>query len=247
MSDEDRIFLSPEEALDAIRSDFNLYPPQTRLFLELGPLILGKRFSLVEDARNKGVWMSTPGRRPVHRMRKISPEALGNLLCRTLYTSCPSSADLAEICARVFETPARPGQNSGGQNGIWIHTGMENFKCGQCGRCCSQLDYHDTLSEADYRLWQEKGRNDILQWIGTTRKNGQVISRNIWMVPGTRNYTDTCPWLRKNKKSHSCECLIHDVKPEICRQYPGTRKHARMTGCPAVETLQGAAESSTFF
>jgi Fe-S-cluster containining protein len=29
-------------------------------------------------------------------------------------------------------------------------------------------------------------------------------------------------------------CTIHDIRPTICRQYPGSRKHARMTGCRGV-------------
>ena len=30
-------------------------------------------------------------------------------------------------------------------------------------------------------------------------------------------------------------CTIQDVKPGICRQYPSSRKHAVMTGCPGFQ------------
>jgi len=234
VAEQDRIFLSPEEALNAIRTDFNLYPPQTRLFLELSPLILGRNTSVVEDPRHDGIWVAVPGGRPVRRMRLMAPGDLGNLLCDTLADEMPGTEILADICAGVFQVTALPGKEwAGGRDGIWIDRRMQNFKCRQCGHCCRELEFNDSLNEADYRKWEELGRDDILAWVGTTRRNGETVSRAIWILPGTRQFATTCPWLEKIRGEERWGCRIHDVKPEICRQYPGTRKHARMTGCGA--------------
>lgn len=234
MSEQDRIFLSPEEALTAIRTDFRIYPAQTRLFLEVSPLILGEEASVVEDPRHDAIWMTLPGRRPVRRMQRISPEELGLLLCRTLKQKMPRMDILADLCARIFQVPSIPAtDNTGRINGIWINTGMGDFNCNRCGHCCRDLDFNDTLGDADYQKWLELGRDDILEWVGTTRRDGRLVSRVIWIVPGTRQPAKTCPWLGKVPGDGCWECLIHDIKPEICRQYPGTRKHARMTGCRA--------------
>ena len=41
------------------------------------------------------------------------------------------------------------------------------FKCKQCGNCCLNLrDAFETCAtEEDMRLWEEKGREDILEWV----------------------------------------------------------------------------------
>jgi Fe-S-cluster containining protein len=40
-----------------------------------------------------------------------------------------------------------------------------------------------------------------------------------------------CPWLRKLPNQDKYICRIHDLKPEHCRAYPKSRKHALKTGC----------------
>ncbi len=234
MSAEDRIFLSPEEALTAIRIDFNQYPPQTRLFLDLCPLILGRDMPVVEDSRHNCVW--TPGADGVRmrRMRRLSFKALGDLLYHTLERSRPPPEVLADLCSRIFLTPAYPARKGKEKPaGIFIETGMADFQCRQCGQCCRSLDYHDQLTDADYRLWQEQGRTDILEWVGIFRQGDRIVSYAIWMEPGSRRLATVCPWLKRVSGSRRWVCHIHEVKPEICRQYPATRKHARLTGCPA--------------
>ena len=236
MSEEDRIFLSPEEALTAIRIDFDQYPPQPRLFLDLCPLILGPDVPVVEDSRHDCVWMPLPDDPRMNRMRKLSFRALGDHLCHTLERSRPPPDVLADLCARVFLTPACPIKGDPNRpDGIFIDTGMADFRCRQCGHCCRQLDYHNQLTGADYQLWETQGRTDILEWVGTVREGDRIISHAIWMTPGTRRFAPVCPWLTQVPGSKRWECRIHGVKPEICRQYPGTRKHAQLTGCPAFQ------------
>jgi Fe-S-cluster containining protein len=40
-----------------------------------------------------------------------------------------------------------------------------------------------------------------------------------------------CPLLRKLPNQEKYICRIHDLKPEHCRAYPRSRKHAQKTGC----------------
>ena len=166
-------------------------------------------------------------------MEKISLRDLGGLLVDTLAAAMPEPGKLAAICGQVFESPAYPGSDAAGRTGIWLETGMADFQCLQCGHCCRNLDYRLELTEADYTMWRELGRTDILDWVAVFRRQGQPASYAIWVIPGTRSYAAVCPWLEKKPESGRWQCRIHSVKPEICRQYPGSRKHGRMTGCPA--------------
>jgi len=83
------------------------------------------------------------------------------------------------------------------------------FKCKQCGNCCLKLrDAFETCAtEEDIRLWEEKGREDILEWV------------------------DPIKLPRQNKYI----CRINDVKPVHCREYPRSRKHGEKTGCKGFE------------
>lgn len=233
MADKYRIFLSPEEAVSAIRFDFNQYAPQTRLFLNIYPLILGPGWTVIEDARHDGLWIAHPKHRK-RNMEKISSKGLGTILLNTLAENRPGLKPLAGLCEKIFQARAYPGNDpSGCGEGIWLETGMERFQCRQCGRCCTNLDYRFELTAADYELWQELGRTDILEWVATFRRGGRITAYAIWVYPGTRQYAPVCPWLEEIAGTGIMQCRIHSVKPEVCRQYPASRKHAIMTGCPA--------------
>lgn len=235
MASQDRVFLSSEDALRAIRSDFDQYPPQTRLFLELYPLITGSDRPVIKDSRNNDIWIGTPAGRK-QRMQKISPRQLGDVLSKALAARKPGLKELTELCERVFHSRAYHGTDETGRRaGIWLETGMEAFSCHQCGRCCCNLDYRFELTEADFRLWQKLGRTDILEWVAVFRRKGEIVSYAIWVTPGTRTFSTMCPWLEKKAGSEKWQCRIHTVKPQVCREYPASRKHAQMTGCPAFE------------
>ncbi|MBS0014151.1 MAG: YkgJ family cysteine cluster protein [Desulfobacterales bacterium] len=221
------------EAIDAIRTDFNQYPPQRRLFMDLCPLILGPEITVIEDARNHCMWISRPGPGRKNRMRPTTARDLGQTLLNALQNTRPSTGVMAEICRKTFQTRAQVAGN-GEKTGVWIDTDMQGFACRQCGRCCRVLDYRHELSAADYRHWRILGRNDILERVATIRHGSRIVSYAMWVEPGTRRFSETCPWLtpaKPNNLSGPWICRIHEVKPGICRQYPGTRKHAQMTGC----------------
>ena len=233
MADNYRIFLSPAETVSAIRFDFNQYAPQTRLFLDISPLILGPGWTVIEDGRHDGLWIAPPNHRR-RKIKKISSQDLAAILLHALAENRPGLEILSELCEKIFQSRAYPGSDpSGCKEGIWLETGMERFQCRQCGRCCTNLDYRLELTAADYELWQELGRTDILEWVATFRRGGRITAYAIWVWPGTRQYVPVCPWLEEIAGTTMMQCRIHSVKPEVCRQYPATRKHAHMTGCPA--------------
>jgi hypothetical protein len=135
---QDRIFLSRKDVLAAIRADFHQYAPQTRLFLELFPLVFGERAVISGTCRDDRLWMAERGR----KMFQISPRDLGIRLCHELEHTCPPLEVLAAVCRRVFRTVAQPGESDrSSEPGIWLYTGMEDFSCRQCGHCCRHLDY----------------------------------------------------------------------------------------------------------
>ncbi len=239
MEGKDDIFLSMEEAISAIRMDFCQYPPQTDLFVDLSPLILGPHIRVVNESRYNGLWISTAGCKHTRKRRKITAVELGRLLIDTLAASPPPPELMTEICRLTFLVPAEPsGNGAGSEAGVRLQMGAEGFRCRHCGRCCRELNYRNELIPDDYNRWQALGRADILERVATITRGGRIVSYAIWVEPGTRRFLETCPWLMApdpKSRPDRFVCSIHDVKPEICQQYPGTRKHARMTGCPGFD------------
>ena len=181
------------------------------------------------DSEEAGVWISMPTGK---RMKFLTFQELGDHLIKTLERRSPSMELLTAVCQRVFRTRVRPGHDEGGQQtGLWVETGMEDFTCRQCGRCCQTLKYHDGCTVENFRNWERLGRTDIMEWVNPITQNGEIVSCRIWVNPGTHHYAEICPWLHKIPDQNRYQCRIHDVRPQICRQYPGTRKHAEMTGC----------------
>ncbi len=140
----------------------------------------------------------------------------------------PDRAKLCTICKAVFWGDAKIVEPPGEPLQIRIATQMRDFHCIRCGKCCRTLDYHRECSPEDVLRWQQAGRDDILEWVHPC-KNGAY---RIWVRPGTGIFAEVCPWLTDTDGLWTCS--IHDLKPEVCCDYPGTRKHACMTGCPTV-------------
>jgi Fe-S-cluster containining protein len=167
-------------------------------------------------------------------MRWLDGPTLIDYMCGTVANTLWTPNLLAAVCSRVFQNRAVVDKDPHtGSTGIRIRTGMEAFVCRQCGRCCRNLDYHNELTTADVDRWNALGRKDILDWVGvfTSEAGGQTTYR-IWMTPGTRTLAEICPFLKKVPTENRWICSIHEVKPSICRNYPVSRKHGTMTGCP---------------
>jgi Fe-S-cluster containining protein len=111
--------------------------------------------------------------------------------------------------------------------------GLKGFKCKQCGNCCLNIDeaYQGHATEADMELWESELRLDILKWVGVIPLGKGRYAYDRWISPRTGDYVYRCPWLRKLPNQDKYICRINDVKPEACRIYPRTRKHAKETGC----------------
>mgnify|MGYP000132656007 FL=1 len=201
MTVEESVFLTLEEAQEAVCIDFDQYGPQPAQMHRVMD-ILGVDHPIPEG------------------------EPLGGLV-RSLFTLYrPDAGQLLDICTEVFWARARQGRGPAGEIGLFIPTDMECFHCTRCGKCCRSLDFHRECLAEDVALWREKGRDDILEWVGQNRDGDYLI----WVRPGTDLVTEICPWL---EESGGCwTCSIHDLKPEICREYPGSGKHAYKTGCP---------------
>ena len=113
----------------------------------------------------------------------------------------------------------------------------EDFKCRQCGNCCLNLydAFTTCATDEDVQLWEEKGREDILEWVDQISLGDGQFVYDIWINPRTGDDVNRCPWLRKLPKKNKYICRIHDVKPEHCRKYPRSKKHAEETGCKGFE------------
>lgn len=97
---------------------------------------------------------------------------------------------------------------------------QETTGCLSCGHCCETFGTHLRASRADLERWEALGREDLLAsvnrlgWIWTDPQSGCSI------VP--------CPHLVRQSADTAC-CAIHDIKPDMCRDYP-TLAHGRR--CP---------------
>ena len=233
----DSILLTPAQAVEAVCLDFCHYEPQLLLFAEILRLLSNNDMVVQRERGRNGIWVSQPGQR---RMRWLEGSELVRFLCEVLRQRKLEPPLLAAICARVFQTRAvSEGDAATGQITIRIFTGIEDFQCRQCGRCCRTLDYRSEITAEDVALWKRLGRKDILEWVGVFHKEDESPVFRIWMKPGTREFAESCPFLVKlEAEDLRWICRIHDVKPQICRQYPVSRKHATMTGCPGFRPVR---------
>jgi Fe-S-cluster containining protein len=171
-------------------------------------------------------------------MRWLKGPELIDFMCKTLRRTHMDMALTQAVCTRVFQTKADPVPPAGSdQEKICIETGMEEFNCQCCGRCCLTLDYRDQLTTEDVQRWRQIGRTDVINRIGVFLKEGHGPRYRMWVSPHTKEYEKHCPFLKKESSSQRYLCRIHDVKPAICRQYPVSRKHAQMTGCKGFNAI----------
>ena len=230
MTDRETIFLTAQEALAAVCIDFRRYEPQIMLFSEVLRVISGGNVVIKQGAEKSGRWVAAE---PGSRMVWLDGRALGEYVCRALHQKALGLDAIVSVCARVFQTRAWAGSDpESGRIGIFVETGMERFSCRQCGDCCKFLDYHDALTPEDIGLWEGLGRQDILDRVRVSHKADGTTAYRIWVEPQSLKLAEQCPFLKHLADENRWICRIHDVKPGICRDYPVSRKHGIMTGCP---------------
>lgn len=229
MSERDAIFLTYDQAKDAICIDLRQYAPQIMLLSNIIDLVTGGQTVVKKDTQKNGAWISVQGQRNMHWLD--GPD-LCQYVCDLVAETSLSSKMLATICGRVFQSRAYPGVDiKSDVQGIFIETGMEAFACRQCGQCCRSLEYRHEVTAEDVAFWRESGLTDILDHVAVYKRAGQPESYRIWRIPETGQFAQGCPFLQKIPAENRWTCRIQAVKPAICRQYPTTRKHALMTGC----------------
>ncbi|MBW2614413.1 MAG: YkgJ family cysteine cluster protein [Deltaproteobacteria bacterium] len=230
MTAKGSIFLTTRQALDAVCMDFRSYEPQIMLFSEVLRVISNGDAIIKRERGKEGRWVAA---RHGLKMVWFDGPALGEYVCRALNEHAPDLEIITSVCSRVFQTHAYTATDSAtGLPGVCIETGMENFACQQCGNCCNSLDYRDALGAEDVAGWKRMGRRDILEHVQILDRNYPAKAYRIWVKPGTHELADRCPFLEHMPTENRWTCCIHDVKPSICRDYPVSRKHGMMTGCP---------------
>lgn len=223
------IFLTTDEVLGAVCRDLQHYEPQVPLMCEILRLISEDKAGVIRKNNEPCVWVRRKGRRG---LVKLDAEELPAYTCDQLAGTTIDLDTWVAICRRVFQARIQKIRDpTDGQWGLSIDTGMEGFACRQCGHCCRRLNYRNELTAEDIRRWKAMGRNDILAWVAEIRTSSRERTYQIWVVPGTNRFAETCPFLKQGPSNHIWICSIHDMKPQICRQYPLTRKHAVQTGC----------------
>lgn len=87
--------------------------------------------------------------------------------------------------------------------------------CSRCGKCCTDPSFQGNLmaDQEDYDRWVEEGRWDILRWC-------DPVTLDLW-VDGSRNDYEAsrCPFVRKDRNRPTYRCMIHDTRPQVCRNY----------------------------
>jgi len=228
--EESSIFLTAEEAIDAIIIDFRQYDPQIMLFCSIIGLISKNEIHFKREPGRSGVWFNRGGRA---NMRWLEGADLVEFMCTAIRETRWTTELLAAVCSRVFQGRAQAVVNpENGRQGLQIETQMASFACHQCGRCCRSLDYHHDVTAADVARWKSLARDDILRWVDPEARQNDSVGYRIWVVPGTHQLAEACPFLKREPAANRWVCDIHTVKPQICRNYPVSRKHATMTGCP---------------
>ncbi len=225
---EPRLFLSSKEVISAIAADFDQYGPQPSVFKAVIPLLAAPGIFWRQLPR-PGLWTKDDSGLPV--LHTPLSDTGTYFISRLGEQPWPLDT-LSLVCRMVFQVRSWPGKDADGTSGVWIENDMAQFTCLQCGQCCRDMEYENDVTQADFDLWQALGRQDILDHVMVIPLMDGTAQYRIWVEPGTDRLLPSCPWLEKNRSSNRYDCLIQDIKPAICREYPYTRKHARKTGCP---------------
>lgn len=105
---------------------------------------------------------------------------------------------------------------------------MTGFKCTDCGKCCLEGAGQLPVVESDIALWENQARHVLKQLTiegPPGRRNGKMSSRR---------HSTRCPWIRKFPDRDRYYCRIYQWRPRVCRNYPVSPEHARLTDCPGI-------------
>ncbi len=111
------------------------------------------------------------------------------------------------------------------------------FKCQQCGLCCTKYSGGLTAKAQDIVRWRREGREDILKHVFIFESGGEIMGGDIWLNPRTGRKMGACPFLKK--RGGKSVCLIHDTKPGVCRKYPFNGVRVDIRECKGIKLLKG--------
>lgn len=101
------------------------------------------------------------------------------------------------------------------------------FHCTDCGKCCLEGAGMLKATQADIRLW-EKEAPHLLAYVRFNDDGGG----DLWFGPKPLKATTRCLWIRKRNGEDRYYCRIYAHRPTVCRNYPVSPDHAKMTDCP---------------
>lgn len=234
---EQDLFLTLPQAVTAICLDFRGYDAQPMLFSEILRTLFDSEITFKREPEREGLWISGRRHGRMHWLEGIDlVERMCHLVTEAHAQSRIGPEKMASLCRQVFQAACQAVRDpESGQWGVRVQTDMSTFECRQCGQCCRQLDYRNGITKEDVDRLKQLGRSDVLEWVRTVRSaSGDTVYR-IWVTPGTNQFADPCPFLKRGSSHDRWICSIHDVKPHICSNYPVSRKHAQMTGCPGFD------------
>lgn len=114
------------------------------------------------------------------------------------------------------------------------------FKCRRCGRCCRReaVLWETDATVRDVARWMQEKRFDILKRVNPVIiGNSDIVIFDIWISPRTGEHVNRCPWLRKKPGSRTYECIIYDLRPTVCREWPFIIEEGADAGCPACRDI----------
>jgi Fe-S-cluster containining protein len=110
----------------------------------------------------------------------------------------------------------------------------ETFNCTGCGKCCTYGPYMGSMSahEEDLQRWEDEDRQDILD-TANIWGDGEFRTAYLWIDPKTGDEVTSgiCPWVKKIGKDN-WHCTIHELRPNVCRNYPVSREQRDQFECP---------------
>ena len=124
---------------------------------------------------------------------------------------------------------------------------VKDHKCLNCGNCCvKSTNQLGGASVGDIAIWITNKRFDILEWVDPVMLSPTEVARfDIWIDPETQDEARMCPWLQKNRGKKTYECIIHDVKPQVCKDFPASKSHAARYGCPVYQAKCGVTSKKS--
>jgi len=176
----------------------------------------------LELIRRNGLWIKSHGSEKFYYGIDLLQFFLNQLSSKPAETVSEVYSEIEYVKSSVARHPKTAA------SGLLIETEMEKFKCTQCGHCCLNLSdaYQTSVPDSDVKRWKQEQRFDILKGVDTF-----AGINDIWISPKTGEAVSRCPWLRKLPKQNKYLCRIHETKPEHCRNFPKSKRHALENGC----------------